>query len=77
MEHPQETDSEIEPRSKRARIIDDTDIDTNTCCACFETYDDDVKKANGREWIECMSCSRWLHEDCSFLVPSMPNEFCP
>ena len=30
VEHPQETDSEVKPRSKRARIIDDTDIDTNT-----------------------------------------------
>ena len=61
---------------KRARIIYDTDIDTDTCCVCFESYEDDVKEANGHEWIEC-SCGRWLHEHHSFLVLLMPNEFCP
>ena len=55
VEHPQEADSEVEPRSKRARIIENTDIHTNTRCVCFETYDDDVKEANGHERIEC-SC---------------------
>ena len=75
LDHSQEPGSQDQPRNKRARITEDTVIDANTCCVCFETYEDDVKEENGREWIEC-SCGRWLHEDCSFMEPSMPNEFC-
>ena len=52
LDQSQETGSQVQPRSKRARITEDTVIDTNTCCICYEPYEDDVKEANGREWIE-------------------------
>ena len=70
---------ENQPISQRARLAttnSETDIDSNQCCVCFESYEDDFIAENGRSWIEC-SCERWLHEDCSFNVPAMPTEFCP
>ena len=67
-----------QPNRKKVRVMAETDaIDTDECCVCFATYEDDVKEENGRTWIEC-SCGRWLHEDCSFPVsPAMPDELCP
>jgi len=38
-------------------------IDPNKCCMCFVSYEDDVLKGAGTEWIFC-KCGRWLHEDC-------------
>ncbi len=73
VDHAHETD-EVQTRSKWARVISYTEVDTDVC---FESYDADVKEANGSEWIEC-SCGRWLHEDYSFSVPAMPMSFnCP
>ncbi len=75
--YPNEADQPRSKRHKRADNADvDTNVDTNTCCVCFETYEDDVVEGNGREWIEC-SCGRWLHEDCSLSESAMPDEFCP
>ena len=42
--------TELEPKSKAPRLIDE-DIDTEECCACFGQYADDV--GTGREWLEC------------------------
>ena len=39
-------------------------IDVNTCCMCFDTYENDVLEGNGAEWIDC-ACGRWLHLDCA------------
>jgi len=38
-------------------------IDPDTCCMCFERYEDDVLEGVGAEWINCR-CGRWMHEDC-------------
>ena len=49
-------------RTKKARLGDiQSNIDSNTCCACFGDYADDT--GTGREWLQCQ-CGRWIHEDC-------------
>jgi len=42
---------------------DGEDIDPDTCCMCFGSYEDDVIDGGGAQWISCR-CGRWLHEDC-------------
>ena len=59
-----------EPASKKPRrqvhLINSgsLDIDENTCCMSFGSYDDDVIEQSGRDWINC-ACGRWLHEECA------------
>jgi len=48
-------------------------IDPNKCCMCFVSYEDDVLKGAGTEWIFC-KCGRWLHEDCVEDVVMDNNE---
>lgn len=38
-------------------------VDSNRCCVCLQSYDEDVELGCGVEWIQC-ACLRWLHEDC-------------
>ncbi len=40
------------------------DVDTNVCCVCFTTYEEDVQEQSGQDWLAC-ACGRWLHEDCA------------
>ena len=42
---------------------DGEDIEPDTCCMCFGSYEDDVIDGGGAQWIFCR-CGRWLHEDC-------------
>ena len=52
------------PSTRRKRAEGgDHDIDTNQCCVCFRTYEEDVNDETGLEWVEC-ACQRWLHEEC-------------
>ena len=39
------------------------EIDTNTCCICNGSYEQDVMEGTGADWLAC-ACGRWLHEDC-------------
>ena len=39
------------------------DTDTNKCCVCLQSFEEDVQMGFGVEWIQC-ACERWLHEDC-------------
>ena len=42
----------------------ETDVfDPDACCMCFGTYEDNVLKAAGAQWIYC-KCGKWIHEDC-------------
>ncbi len=51
-----------QPRSKTVRLGDlNESFDTEHCCACLGSYEDDV--GTGREWLEC-GCRRWIHEEC-------------
>ena len=53
--------------SKKAKVSaqppEDENVDSNVCCACFGSYEDDVLEGSGAVWISC-ACGRWLHEDC-------------
>ena len=40
----------------------DANIDSNVCCVCFRTYEDQEEET-GFSWIKC-ACQRWIHEDC-------------
>ncbi|XP_056645093.1 uncharacterized protein LOC130450623 [Diorhabda sublineata] len=39
-----------------------SDENENTCVECHENYYRTKKKS---EWIRCLQCSGWLHEDCT------------
>lgn len=39
-----------------------SDENENTCVECLESYFHTKKKS---DWIQCLQCSGWLHEDCS------------
>ena len=45
--------------SKKAKL--DTAVQSDTCCVCFGSYEEDA--GTDREWLQC-KCSRWIHEDC-------------
>ena len=36
------------------------EVDSNRCCVCFVTYDDDVLAEMGADWLHC-ACGHWLH----------------
>ena len=49
--------------SSRATCSSAGEIDTNECCICFRTFDEDFIEETGLDWVECV-CGRWLHEEC-------------
>jgi len=36
---------------------------SNQCCVCFRTYEEDQAEDTGFQWVKCV-CQRWVHEDC-------------
>ena len=38
-------------------------INSDVCCVCFRTFEDDQREDNGLEWVQCV-CGRWLREEC-------------
>ena len=48
----------VVPR-KKSRVSQYTSetIDSNVCCTCFRTYDEDVLEGTGADWISC-TCGR-------------------
>ena len=58
---------------------DNEEIDPNTCCMCFVSFEEDVLDGGGAEWIPCL-CGRWLHEDCAegcVTDKSGKERYCP
>ena len=50
----EDTDSDDDQPTRKVRVMSETDaIDTNECCVCSATYEDDVKEENDDTWIEC------------------------
>ncbi len=47
-------------RDARSREKENCEVESDQCCVCFCSYEEDV---SGSDWLEC-ACSRWLHEDC-------------
>jgi len=43
--------------------------DINKCIECCELYYDTLSKA---DWIQCISCKKWLHETCT--IQGGPSE---
>ena len=37
--------------------------DSNECCVCFRTYEEDEEDCTGLEWVHCV-CTRWIHDEC-------------
>ena len=79
---PSSTSSSVGvPPSKKTCVQEQSleDIDTNVCCVCFSTYEEDVLEGAGADWIAC-TCGRWLHEECveDCVVDASGNErYCP
>ena len=75
---PEET-SEVPGKKTRVSQYTSETIDTNVCCTCFRTYDEDILEGTGADWIAC-ACGRWLHEDCAehcVQDDSGNDRFCP
>ena len=50
----EDTDSDDDQPTRKVRVMSETDaIDTNECCVCSATYEDDVKEENDDTCIEC------------------------
>ena len=49
--------------SEGSKGSSDANIDSNVCCVCFRTYEEDQEEETGFSWIKC-ACQRWIHEDC-------------
>ena len=56
------TRSSAQPPLKKVCVAEE--IDESKCCVCFTTYEEDVQKKSGKDWVMC-ACSRWLHEECA------------
>ena len=41
----------------------DATINSDICCVCYRTFEDDQREGSGLEWVQCV-CGRWLHEEC-------------
>ena len=41
--------------------------DSDVCTVCFGNYADDLDESGtqARDWIQCTSCKKWMHEDCA------------
>ena len=75
---PEET-SEVPRKKTRVSQYTSETIDTNVCCMCFRTYDEDVLEGTGADWIAC-ACGRWLHKHCAedcVQDDSGNDRFCP
>lgn len=59
--------SEDEDAAVYQESDDSTTWNDDECVGCGEDYNDTTSKA---DWLRCISCSRWFHEDCS----SYPNK---
>lgn len=63
-------DSSSESDASENMILDSEDeeeiFDENECVGCLENY---FKTKRKDDWIKCVKCSRWLHEQCT----SFPN----
>ena len=71
--------SEVPRKKTRVGQYTSETIDTNVCCTCFRTYDEDVLEGTGADSIAC-ACGRWLHEDCAedcVQDDSGNDHFCP
>ena len=68
--------STLRQSRKKIRCDLDEPIDTNLCCICFGSYDEDID--TGREWLQC-SCGRWIHEDCidEVVIDNSSGKVCP
>jgi len=62
------------PLRKKAKLDDDESINTDICCICFGSYEDD--DGTGRDWVQCC-CGRWIHEDCMDPDPQNSEKLCP
>lgn len=40
-------------RSKNLAQATDPEINSNVCCVCFRTYEEDIDEDTGMEWVEC------------------------
>lgn len=55
------SDSEVEPVLDDDSELDADDADTE-CMFCNGLYSSDTQ---GEQWIRCMKCYKWSHEDCA------------
>ena len=53
----------VELRPKRSDAGQEEKIDTNVCCQCGGSYEQDIMEGTGADWLAC-ACGRWLHEEC-------------
>ena len=66
----------VRPKRKKPNENVDQETNSNFCCVCFGSYEEDID--TDREWLECC-CGRWLHDDCidEEDVDNSCNKLCP
>ena len=54
-------------RSKSRCTPQPAKSDSDVCMVCFGNYADDFDESGtqARDWIQCTSCKKWMHEDCA------------
>jgi hypothetical protein len=40
------------------------------CCICYQIWKDDDTICDGKDWVECNSCGRWVHIYCEIQYNS-------
>ena len=62
---PDDGENATQVDNGRSRLAyDNEEIDPNTCCMCFVSFEENVLDGCGAGWIPCL-CGRWLHKDCA------------
>lgn len=51
-------------KNKREKQGSSKHTDENNCIECFDSYENTKSKS---DWIQCISCQKWLHETCTLF----------
>lgn len=47
-----------------------SEVDETECAGCGESYNNTRKK---EDWLECIICGKWFHENCSSYMNTCQN----
>ncbi|CAG4988757.1 unnamed protein product [Parnassius apollo] len=60
------TESNLKHKLPRVKVEKTPKSNKSTMCDyCGVHYSQDVALRNGAVWVECMSCGKWYHQECT------------
>ncbi|CAH2071871.1 unnamed protein product, partial [Iphiclides podalirius] len=60
------TESNLKRKLSRVKVEKTPKSNKSTMCDyCGVHYSQDVALRNGAVWVECMSCGKWYHQECT------------